>query len=57
MKTKANIERMKSYTKALETKWRSDSSDLTAEIERAQIPHSNVVSLEDEDDEFLKEFN
>ena len=57
LKGTAEIENMRSYTKALQSKWEVDSTDLTSELEKAHVPHSNVVSLEDEDDEFLQEFN
>lgn len=48
---------MKAYTESLENKWNIELAGLLPELERAQVPHGNVFSLEEEQEEFLEEFN
>ena len=48
---------MKLLTKGLASKWEAESANLTSELERAEVPHSHIFSLEDKEDEFLEEYN
>ena len=48
---------MKSYTNGLKAKWVIESADLTSELKKDGVPHSNMFSLEDEEEEFIDKFN
>ena len=52
-----NKKRMESFDRNLEDKFNAASSDLLSELEKADVPHANVFSLEDESDDFLDEYN
>ena len=46
---------MKAFDEGLKAKWNAKSSDLTDNV--SQVPKGHLISLEDETDEFKKQFN
>ena len=53
-KEEAWSQRMKEFDKNLEKKWETTSTDLTNKVK--DIDRSRLLSLEDEDEEFMKEY-
>ena len=49
-------ERMNEFQKALEGKWQAESANILGKLTK-DIPASLILSLENEDEEFLEEFN
>ena len=50
-------DRMNEFQKKLEQKWTTTSADLSEENYLADIPAESTLCLEDEDEDFIKEYN